>query len=269
MIRADLHLHTRYSDGYNTVDDIIQKAVEVNLTHMAITDHDNLDGSDEKLSKAQAAGIKTIKSVEISTMDYESNKIVHILGYNIRDEDPIRKICDPIKQMRNDKAQFQVKKLNELGFKIDYEELYNFANGYIFKQHIFETLYRTGQVESMFPSINETLFRYPGALYFKMDYIDVKDAIKAVKDTGAYAILAHPNQQNNIDTVDRTVKYGLDGIELNHESNQSEYREIIKDYAKKYKLILTGGSDYHGAYARRKDFIGSYLSEESGQKVFE
>ena len=269
MIRADLHLHTRYSDGYSTVDDIVEKAKEMKLTHIAMTDHDNLKGSEEKLQKAKEVGLKTVKSLEISAMDYESRKVVHILAYNIKEEGPIKKICDPIKKMRNDKAYFQVKKLKELGYEIDYDVLYDFAKGYIFKQHIFETLYRSGQVESMFPSINETLFRHPGQLYYQMDYIDVKDAIGAVKDAGGYAVLAHPNQQKNIDTVDRVVKYGLDGIELNHEANKEEYRELIKAYAKKYKLLLTGGSDYHVAYARRKDFIGSYLSEESGLKVFE
>lgn len=269
MIKADLHLHTRYSDGYDSVDQIIEKSLEENLSHIAMTDHDNLEGAEEKCQKARAAGLKTVKSLEISAMDYESGKIVHILGYNIKDEEPIRKICDPIKQMRNDKAEFQVKKLREMGYQIDFDELYEFAGGYIFKQHIFETLYRSGQVESIFPSINETLFRRPGALYYPMDYIDVVEAVKSVKAAGGYSVLAHPGQQKNIDTLDRVVKHGLDGIELNHESNGAEYRDLIRAYAKKYDLILTGGSDYHGAYARRKDFIGSYLSEESGLKVFE
>lgn len=269
MNNADLHLHTRYSDGYSTVDDIVQKAVEAHLTHIAITDHDNLDGWAETFEKAKAAGLKTVKSVEVSAMDYVSRKVVHVLGYNIKEEAPIRTICDPIKQMRNDKAYIQVKKLNELGYHIDFDELFQYAKGYIFKQHIFEMLYRTNQVEAMFPSINETLFRYPGALYYHMEYIDVIEAIKAIKAAGGYAVLAHPNQQNNIDTVDRVYRYGLDGIEYNHESNKAEYMKIIKEYAQKYDLILTGGSDYHGAYARRREIVGSYLSEESGYKVFE
>ena len=269
MNNADLHLHTRYSDGYSTVDDIVQKAVEAHLTHITITDHDNLDGWAETFEKAKAAGLKTVKSVEVSAMDYVSRKVVHVLGYNIKEEAPIRTICDPIKQMRNDKAYIQVKKLNELGYHIDFDELFQYAKGYIFKQHIFEMLYRTNQVEAMFPSINETLFRYPGALYYHMEYIDVIEAIKAIKAAGGYAVLAHPNQQNNIDTVDRVYRYGLDGIEYNHESNKAEYMKIIKEYAQKYDLILTGGSDYHGAYARRREIVGSYLSEESGYKVFE
>lgn len=269
MNKADLHLHTRYSDGYNTVDEIVQKAVEAKLTHIAMTDHDNLDGWDEKQKKAREAGLEIVKSVEISSMDYVSKKVVHILGYNIKDEAPIREICNPIKEMRNEKAYIQVKKLNQLGYNIDYDELLDFSKGYIFKQHIFEMLYKTNQVESMFPSINESLFRYPGDLFFQMKYIDVADAVKAVKNAGGYSVLAHPNQQNNIDTVDRVVQYGLDGIELNHESNKKDYMETIKEYAKKYDLILTGGSDYHGAYARRKDKVGSYISEESGYKVFE
>ncbi len=268
-MKADLHLHTRYSDGYNSVEEIVQMAVKANLTHIAMTDHDNLIGFSEKEQICSKYGIKTIKSVEISAKDFEIDKVVHVLGYHIKDDYPIQKICNPIKKARNDKAYLQVKRLNELGYRIDYDELYHFAKGYIFKQHIFEMLYKTGQVESIFPSMNETMFRKGGELYQHMDYANVIDAVKAIKEAGGYAVIAHPNQQNNIKCVDNVVKFGLDGIELNHEANKEEYRRLILDYAKHYKLFLTGGSDYHGAYARREDLVGSYLSDESGYRVFE
>lgn len=269
MIRADLHLHTRYSDGFNTVDEIVQMALDAKLTHIALTDHDNLCGYDEKYEKIMKAGLKTVNSVEISAKDFETGKAVHILGYNIKDNYPIEKICSPIRQARNDKAYKQVKILKSLGYEIDYETLYRFANGYIFKQHIFEILYKSNQVESIFPSINDTMFRKGGILYCHMDYVDVITAVKSVKESGGYAVIAHPNQQYNIETVERAVKFGLDGIELNHEANEEEYRKIIKEYAKKYKLFLTGGSDFHGAYSRRRDKVGSYLSDDSGYVIFD
>lgn len=268
-MKADLHLHTRYSDGYNTVEEIVQMAVKAGLTHIAMTDHDNLIGYEEKKSRCAEYGIKTIKSVEISAKDFELGKVVHVLGYNIKEDAPIQKICDPIKAARNDKAYRQVKTLNQLGYQIDFDELYRFAGGYIFKQHIFEMLYRSGQVESIFPSMNETMFRKGGALYHHMDYIDVVSAVKAIKEAGGYAVIAHPNQQNNLKTVENVIEYGLDGIELNHEANGEYYRKMIMECAKQYQLFLTGGSDYHGAYARREDQVGSYISEESGHQVFE
>ncbi|MDO4710722.1 MAG: PHP domain-containing protein [Peptostreptococcaceae bacterium] len=268
-MKADLHLHTRYSDGYNTVDEIIEMAVSKKLTHIAITDHDNLVGYDEKKEKAEKAGLKIVRSLEISARDYESGKVVHVLGYNIKDEYPIRRICDPMKRARNDKAYQQVCGLNKLGYELDYDRLHHHAKGYIFKQHIFELLYLSDQVESIFPSINETLFRRGGELFFPMDYVDVIDAVKAIREAGGYAVIAHPNQQNNIDTVDRVVKYGLKGIEYNHLSNSEEYKKIILEYAKKYKLILTGGSDFHGKFDRRKNEVGSHLSDGSGYRIFD
>ncbi len=269
MNKADLHLHTRYSDGYNTVDEIVQMAVDAGLSHIAITDHDNLDGWKEVSRKVANAGLQTVQSVEISTMDYEIGKIVHILGYHIKDEYPIRTICDPVKKARNEKAFMQVKILNQLGYDLDYDELFRFANGYIFKQHIFELLYLSDQAESIFPSMNETLFKKGKEAYIPMSYIDTRLAVQAVKESGGYAVIAHPGQQDNIESVHRLVKCGLDGIEFNHEANSGEYKKLILDYAKQYKLFLTGGSDYHGAYARRKDQVGSYLSEKSGYKIFE
>lgn len=269
MIKADLHLHTRYSDGSNTVDEIVQKAVTAGLSHIAITDHDNLKGYDEKYKKATDAGLIITKSVELSAKDYESGRVVHVLGYNIKVDEPILKVADPIILARNDKAYKQVKILQSKGYDIDFDKLYAFANGYIFKQHIFEMLYNSGQVESIFPSMNETMFRKGGDLYFGVNYMDVIDAVKAIKEAGGYAVIAHPNQQNNITTIQQVAKYGLDGVELNHEANGEEYRKLIQEYAKKYDLLLTGGSDYHGAYARRTNGVGSYLSEESGLQVFE
>lgn len=268
-MKADLHLHTRYSDGYNSVDEIIQMAVSKGLTHIAITDHDNLVGYDEKKQKAEKAGLQITKALEISARDYETGKVVHVLGYNIKDEYPILRICDPMKQARNDKAYQQVLGLKKLGYEIDYDHLYEHAKGYIFKQHIFELLYLSDQVESLFPSIHETMFRRGGKLFFHMDYVDVVDAVKAISDAGGYAVIAHPNQQNNIETVQRVVKYGLRGIEYNHISNSEEYKKIILEYAKKYKLFLTGGSDFHGKFDRRINEVGSHLSEESGYRIFD
>lgn len=269
MHKADLHLHTRYSDGFHTVEEIVAMAKAAGLTHIAMTDHDNLDGWSEKAAIAARAQIITVKSIEISAIDPNSGKLVHILGYNIKDDTPLNRICDPIKQMRNDKAYRQVEALNRMGYEIDYDELYSFAKGYIFKQHIFELLFRSNQVEAMFPSINDTLFRKGRALYEPMRYIPVAEAVRAVKESGGYAVLAHPNQQDNLDTVERIIDAGLDGIELNHEANDARACAQIRACAAQYGLILTGGSDYHGAYARRTDIVGSYLSEESGYRVFE
>lgn len=269
MFKADSHIHTRNSDGYNTIDEVILMAKNQSLTHIAITDHDTLRGYDETHEKAAKAGIKTVKSLEISAIDKENGKRVHLLGYNIKDDYIIERLCNNIIEQRNSKAQKQVEVLRDRGYAIDYNELYEFAKGYIFKQQIFDMLLRSGQTEAMFPKINETLFKHGEICDIDMEYIDVRKAIKAVKDAGGYAVIAHPCQQNNIYIVDELVKLGLDGLELNHEANSDAYKIQIAEKAKQHKLILTGGSDYHGLYAKRKAQVGSHLCEESAQIIFQ
>ena len=269
MFRADCHIHTRNSDGYHLFDEILEMAVKSNLTHIAVTDHDTLKGYEEVKTKSEEFGIKTVKSLEISAIDKNTGIRVHLLGYNIKKDHIIESLCKDIVQQRNEKAKKQVEVLNKIGYKIDYDELYEFSKGYIFKQHIFDVLLMSGQTEKIFPSINETLFKNGGECDLAMDYIDVREAVKAVKASGGYAVIAHPGQQKNIYLVDDLVKLGLNGLELNHEANSTEYRALIEEKAEEYNLILTGGSDYHGIYARRDTEVGSYLCEESAQIIFQ
>lgn len=269
MFKADCHIHTRNSDGYNTVDEIFEMALKSELTHMAITDHDTLKGYEETKIKSEKFGIKTVKSLEISAIDKNTGIRVHLLGYNIKKDHIIEELCRSIVQQRNQKAKKQVETLNKNGYKIDYDELYVFSKGYVFKQHIFDMLLKTGQTENIFPSINETLFKNGGECDIDMDYIEVREAVKAVKQSGGYSVIAHPGQQKNIYLVDELVKLGLYGLELNHEANSIEYREMIEEKAKEYNLILTGGSDYHGIYARRDTQVGSYLCEQNAQIIFQ
>lgn len=268
MIRADLHMHSRYSDGYDTVEELINSCVDEKLTHIAITDHDNLDGYDEKKLLAQSAGLKLLKGLEISCVDKVSGKPVHLLAYNIQDDEPILRVCNPIKKNRNEKAFKQIKALQSLGYDITEEQAFEHAKGHIFKFHLFEILYLSNQVESQFPRVNEQYFKKGGLFFYSVEYADVVEAVKAVREAGGYSVIAHPNQQNNIDTIERVYSHGLNGIELNHKSNSPEYREIIKEYAKKYNLFLTGGSDYHGKFDRNPVKLGSQLCDESGLIMF-
>lgn len=267
--KADAHIHTRNSDGYDNIDNILLKAKQEGLSHLVVTDHDTFRGYDNIKSKTNAAGIITVKSLEISAIDNNTGKRVHILGYNIKDEDIINTLCATMREQRNEKAAMQIKELRSLGYDISYDKLYEFSDGYIFKQHIFDILYKTGQTESMFPDINNTLFKSGGKCELKMEYIDVRKAVRAVKESGGYCVVAHPGQQDNLYIVDELVKDGLDGLELNHVSNNEEYKSRIIEKAIKHKLILTGGSDYHGLYSKRDVNIGEYLCEYSAHIIFQ
>lgn len=269
IFKSDSHIHTRNSDGYDNIDTIISMAEKKGLSHIAVTDHDTFRGYDEIHSKTTLSGIKTVKSIELSAIDPNTGKKIHLLGYNIKEEDIINRLCSAMIEQRNEKARRQIKELRASGYDISYDQLYEFSRGYIFKQHIFDVLYKTGQTEAVFPQINETLFKNGGKCQQKMEYIDIRKALRAIKDSGGYSVIAHPGQQDNLYIVDELVKEGLDGLELNHVSNSEEYKKRITEKALKYGLILTGGSDYHGIYSKRDVKIGEYLCEYSAHIIFQ
>jgi predicted metal-dependent phosphoesterase TrpH len=116
----------------------------------------------------------------------------------------------------------------------------------------------------MFGEFYKKTFKNGGICDFDIEYPDVRDAVKAIKQAGGKAVLAHPGQQQNFDLIDVLYPLGLDGVEYNHPENSESDRQKIKTYSDKYHLFLTGGSDYHGIYDVDPKQIGQFLSDESG-----
>jgi len=109
-------------------------------------------------------------------------------------------------------------------------------------------LVTTGQVPDMFDDFYQKTFKNGGICAFDIEYTDVFDAVKAVKKAGGLAVLAHPGQQQNFWLIPELVQTELDGLELNHYANCEKDKEMIRTYASRYGLFLTGGSDNHGKY---------------------
>jgi len=130
-----------------------------------------------------------------------------------------------------------------------------------------EWLFSTGQVQDMFGDFYKSTFKNGGSCDFDIRYPDVFEVVKLIKQAGGLAVLAHPGQQQNFWLIPSLVEVGLDGLELNHLSHSEKDRKIIRDYAKQYRLFLTGGSDYHGRFEALQSNVGDYLSDESGVRA--
>ncbi len=267
MIKADLHIHSNISDGSDTIDEIIELAISSGLTHISITDHDTLEGSSYAIERGREAGISVISGIEISAIDKRSGIKAHILGYGINNTRYLEDICSTMLEDRHNNCLEQISILNRNGFNIDINELSERTHRYIYKQHIMDYLYKRGQIEEMFGDFYYSVFKNGGMCDFDISYIDVFDAVKAVKASGGYAVLAHPGQQKNYTLIHELIEAGLSGIELNHISNSDIDRGIIAEIAKEHGLFLTGGSDYHGLFESRKTTIGEYLSERKAVEV--
>ena len=265
-MKADLHVHSTFSDGSSSIAQLIGMAKENGLDCIAITDHDTLS----HIRNIPAAGeIKVIGGVEMSAIHRNTGVKAHILGYNIQKPGILSSFVQPTLEARSRNSEKQIDILTGLGFKIDISNIPRTEEKYIYKQHIMDWLFSTGQTSDMFGVFYQKTFKNGGACAFDIEYPDVFEAVRAVKEAGGLAVLAHPGQQNNFSLIPGLSQAGLDGLELNHYSNNESDRKLIAAYAERYGLFLTGGSDYHGKYGAHHFNIGDFLSEESGIKGVE
>ncbi|WP_315065615.1 PHP domain-containing protein [uncultured Clostridium sp.] len=250
-MRADFHVHTDISDGSLGLRETIQVAKENGVTHMAITNHDTVKGLKEAVKEGDRKGIIIIPGIEISAYDFVNKKKVHILGYNFELEGKnIRKLCDPILERRNENSIRQIDILKINGYKINTQNILRKSvnSEVIYKQHIMAELIEKGYTDEIYSDLYKKLFKKGGICSGDIEYVDVFEAVKAIKADNGIAVLAHPGQLDSYGIIDELVAQGLDGIELNHMDHTEEDVTKIKEYSDKYGLILTGGSDFHGEY---------------------
>ena len=260
-MKVDLHIHSTVSDGSDAITQIIGIAKSKGLDAIAITEHDTL--SHLRLIPTDA-GIQIAGGMEISAVHRRTNTRAHILGYKIQKPEIITALTQPILEARNGNSEKQADILIRAGYKIDMEKVARADGKYLYKQHIMDWLVMSGQVPEMFGDFYKKTFKHGGICDFDIEYIDVSEAVRAVKEAGGLAVLAHPGQQQNFWLIPELVEKGLDGLELNHHTHSEKDRKTIRNYASQNNLFLTGGSDYHGKYEPQPFGVGDFLSEESG-----
>lgn len=261
MIRADLHMHSTVSDGSFTISELIARAKQNGLDAIAITDHDTLSQCKQI---PETEHLKVLAGIEISAYDYKNHFRVHMLGYNIQKPAVTEQIVHPTLEARHANSLKQIEILNQHGYEIDVQQLHRADGKYIYKQHIMDDLVQRGKAPDMFGKFYQTTFKHGGICDFDILYPSPLEALRAIKDAGGFAVLAHSGQQQNFCIIPELVKHGLDGLELHHHANKPMDQEIIQEYADKYDLFLTGGSDFHGKYEGILVDIGDYLAEPSG-----
>lgn len=260
MLKADFHIHSTVSDGSDSIEEIIELANEKGLDYIAITDHDTVSHFSQI---PPHSGVTVIPGIEVSSVD-RTGRRVHLLAYNLKDPELVAAFTQPTLEARNRNSEKQAQILADHGYSIDIGRLARADGKFLYKQHIMDWLVSTGQADEIFGSLYKSMFKNGGMCHFDIEYADVFDAIDTIKAAGGLAVLAHSGQQQNFDLIPALVEHGLDGLELNHHANSEKDKGIIRGYAGKFGLFLTGGSDYHGRYEPQPFGIGDFLSEESG-----
>jgi predicted metal-dependent phosphoesterase TrpH len=254
MMVADLHLHTSFSDGTYTPEELVAQARNHGLSALALTDHDTVEGCAPTAAACEAARIEFITGTEL-TAEQDGHEI-HILGYclDISDERLLAKI-GKFQAVRQNRIREMVARLNELNVPLEVEAVFELANcrspG---RPHVARALVKAGLCENLDVAFERFLKKNRPAWVpkFKMSAMD---AIELIHSAGGVAVMAHPGLNRTDEVIGTMVNAGLDGIECFHTKHSTAISEYYLEIADKYNLLVTGGSDCHGM-SKGKPVIG-------------
>ena len=253
--KADLHIHTKCSDGVFTPEEIVEKAKQTGLKAISITDHDSVLGIDEAKPLASKYGIELISGVEMSST-YQGYDI-HILGYFFdHKHSELKSYLDLCKQLRTERAERMVGKLARMGVKIEIEQIILKAqNGSVGRPHIAAVLQDGGFVKSFSEAFSKYLGSHSPA-YVKSIETPPAEVIRLINEAAGLSFLAHPGQNIPDEILRQLINFGLDGIEIIHPSHDTYKENYYREIANEYFLLFSGGSDYHGLKDQEKDLFG-------------
>lgn len=260
---ADLHCHTKLSDGSVGIEDIIQIAQKSGIDTIAITDHDCLAGTVRGQVIGKRYGVNVIPGVEISGFDFTAGKQVHILCYLADSPNRLEGICKRTSVARKRAGQIMMLKVVSR-FPITSDFIIGHASGStnLYKQHIMHALMDAGYTDRIFGDLYHALFDADSEtnVLAPTKYPDVKEVIDEIHGAGGIAILAHPAKFDNFDEIEEYVELGLDGVEVWSPSATENDIQVLTAICKKNKLLMTGGSDFHGIYGDSTVTLGSYAT---------
>lgn len=259
---VDLHTHTTESDGSLTPEELILEAKRKGLSAVAITDHDTFAGIDKAAPVALMHDIELIPGIEFST-DY-NGKEVHVLGLYIDTKQPhLNAKLAEFRKGRDDRNALIVENLQKEGFDITMEAL-KAENPYcvITRANIARFLYEHG----MIPTIQTAFEKYIGdncKCFVNRFKITPMDAVRLIKQAGGIAILAHPLLYHMSTPVlqkmvDEMKDAGLDGIEAVYCTYSTGEEREMKEFARNNHLLISGGSDFHGANKPKLELATGY-----------
>lgn len=243
--RVDLHIHTTFSDGSLSPEQVVRTAKERKIAAVGITDHDTMEGVLPAQTAGQKYGVEVVPGLELSTS--LEKKSFHLLGYYCDPHNPrLKNLLDRMAVSRHERMKKMIAKLKEMNIEIDAAEILARTKGQApGRPHLALELYRKGYCST--PA--EAFARYIGRgcpAYVRRFKLDLFEAIALVRGAGGTPVLAHPGIYREDSFIPEMVARGLLGIEVYHPDHRPADEEKYKLLAKKHKLLVTGGSDYHG-----------------------
>jgi len=252
---ADLHLHTYFSDGTYSPEELVDQARRRELQALSLTDNDTVEGCARTATACRDAGIEFITGTEL-TAEQDGHEI-HILGYSI-DVQNQRFLSEigKFQIVRQNRIREMVQRLNELNIPLEVDKVFALANcrapG---RPHVARALVEAGLVGNLDEAFERFLKKNRPAWVPKFK-ISAADAIELIHESGGVAVMAHPGLNRSDEVIPMMVEGGLDGIECFHTKHSPSTAEHYQQIAAHFHLLVTGGSDCHGM-SKGRPLIGS------------
>ena len=245
----DLHIHTTASDGSLTPTQVVQLARKKGFSLIAVTDHDTMGGVAEALEAGKKYNVDVVPGVEISSgVTLE----VHMLGYGMSPDHPVMKaMMEDMRAARVERMERIIENLQKMGVPITVEEIEAVAGGAIGRPHIAQVLIAHGLV----PDVRTAFREYIGVgakAYVERRKMTSEQVIANIRDAGGVPVLAHGGLLRISEVelnqwIDSMAKKGLMGLECYHNAHTPQMERLLRAAAERNGLLVTGGSDFHGA----------------------
>jgi predicted metal-dependent phosphoesterase TrpH len=241
---ANLHLHSRCSDGYLTPKQLVEKARSNSMDVISITDHDSVEAY-HYLSRSQIP-LRLLPGIEFSSTWHESD--IHVLGYGIDVQNKgLQEILRWMNEGRRTRAQKMLHKLSEIGIKVPFELVLSFAGAkeLIVRPHIAQALVSLKHCFSKQDAF-ERYIGNDGPAYVPKPILSTVKVIDFIHEAGGVAMIAHPGKIKHNTYLDDFRQAGVDGLEVWHPDHLEKQVSDFTEFCQKNGLMMTGGSDFHG-----------------------
>ena len=279
MARYDLHTHTDASDGALSPKQLVELALERDIQVLAVADHDTTDGVLPCKEAAEGHALEVWEAIELSAEDSAAE--THILGYFV---DPhnhrLQDTLVSLRRSRLDRGSRMVDRLNTLGMNISWTRVQEIAGeGSVGRPHIASAMLENGYVSSIKQAFDDFIGN-DGPAYVDRDRLTPAETIGLIKQAGGFAALAHPqylfsDPKDHRDPFDiesyvaRLVSRGLEGLEVYYQEISEPLRRRFTELARRYDLIETGGTDFHGLPGQDRKPGDTWVPEETISRMRE
>ena len=267
---GDLHTHTNFSDGSYSPEELVTAAKKIGLHYLGITDHDTVDGVRHLYENGlyPGRGVNIIPGVELSANHPERD--IHIVGYNIDIyNEALLEMIDKIIEARWERFSEIIRILQTKKYNIREADVLKTAgtSRSVGRSHIARTLVRLGAFKNVREAFEKMLGKGKPA-YVPRYLPEVDEVIDTIHQAGGQAVLAHPKLVGD-DALVEQLCTKVDGLEVYYPFHKPDEVQHYFFLAKKYNLLITGGSDFHGTASRFVNELGEFtISDALAEKLF-